>query len=86
MCACYMYVHTYDYHCYYTGGVYTSDISASDADGFYNMITYSIDNDHDGIFTIDSSTGELSRTTNESVPAPEAVSHRINHKQIFISV
>ena len=44
------------------------------------MITYSIDNDSNGIFTIDSSTGELSRTTNESAPAPEAVSNRINHK------
>ena len=59
-----------------TGGVYTSDISATDNDGFYNTITYSLDNDHDGIFAINSMTGELRRTTNQSIPAPAAVSCR----------
>ena len=58
-----------------TGGVYTSDISAMDADGFYNTITYSLDNDYDGIFTINSMTGELRRTSNQSIPAPAAVSY-----------
>ena len=78
-----MYVRKYDY--IITGGVYSSAISASDADGFYNTVTYSIDNDHGGIFTIDSSTGELSRPNNESAPVPEAVSNRINHKLTFRS-
>ena len=71
--ASFTYVHMIMIH--YTGGVYTSDISATDADGFYDMITYSIDNDYDGIFIINSVTGELSRTSNESVPAPSAVSN-----------
>ena len=65
----------YTYAMYHnTGGVYTSDISATDDDGFYNTITYSLDNDYDGIFTINSMTGELRRTTNQSIPAPAAVS------------
>ena len=64
--------------CYYnTGGVYTSDISATDADGFYNTITYSLDNDYDGVFTINRMTGDLRRTTNTSIPAPAAVSSYI---------
>ena len=45
-----------------------------DADGFYNTITYSIDNDYGGVFTINNITGELRRTSNESIPAPDAVS------------
>ena len=60
---------------HHTGGVYTSVVSATDADGFYNTITYTIDNDYDGVFTMDSITGELRRTTNESISAPEAVSN-----------
>ena len=49
-------------------------ISASDADGFYDIITYSLDNDYDGTFVIDQSTGVLMRTSNVSIPAPAPVS------------
>ena len=48
-------------------------ISASDADGFYDTITYSLDNDYGGTFVIDQSTGALMRTTDTSI-TPDAVS------------
>ena len=64
-------------HCHYTGGVYTSDVIATDQDGFYNMITYSIDDDYDGVFIMDNITGELIRTTNTRIPAPGTVSNSL---------
>lgn len=73
VCTCIMYIIMLSFH--HSGGVYTSVVSATDADGFYNTFTYSIDNDYDGVFTMDSINRELRRTTNESISAPDAVSN-----------
>jgi len=66
------------YHYHHTGAIYSASIRATDADGFYNTITYSIDNDYNGVFTINNVTGEFGRTSNESIPAPAAVSNSIS--------
>ena len=68
-------LYTY-YHCHCTGGTYTTDILARDDDGFYNTITYSLENDYNGTFVIDSNTGALRRTSDESLPAPAAVCNK----------
>lgn len=49
-------------------------ISASDGDGLYNTITYSLVNDYDGTFVVNEVTGVLMRTSNVSIPAPAPVS------------
>jgi len=56
------------------GAVYSTMVSANDADGFYNTITYSLDDDYNGVFVIDQATGALMRTSNDSIPAPLPVS------------